>query len=214
MLLAKKLGVRGTHSLLFASSLFLIAAGAACASTPPVRLSIVAANHSGDEQDVVDRLTAQLERMPNVSLSTVNPDWYVKCAIEEVNDRRSGQIRYNGTVTVTTTDGQLVSTTSVQKYNQDFSLEGGAPLNKALVQQASRQCVEEISAKAIDPIDDAVQTEIGTRERVISASKLADQHKYDQAIVLLQQILPDSPHFKQARTLMLRYQRLKGGGHG
>jgi hypothetical protein len=174
-----------------------------------VRISVVAANDDGNEQEVADRISAELERAPNIVLSTVNPDWFVKCNIKEINDQRSGQIRYNGTVTVTTADGQTVSTTSVQKYNQDFSLQRGEPLNKALVEGAAHRCVEELSSRALDPIQDAVQTEIGTRERVLEATKLGDGGKYDQAIALLQQITPDSTHYKQVRALMTRYQRVK-----
>lgn len=215
-----KLNVRLSCSALMAALLLFGGSIPALATAPPVRISIVAANGDGNEQEAADRISAQLERLPNIVLSTVNPDWFVRCSIQEVNDRHSGQIRYNGTVTVKTTDGQVVSTTSVQKYNQDFSLHQGAPLNKALVERAARSCAEDMSTRAVDPIQDAVQTEIGTRERVIDASKLGDLGKYDQAIALLSQITPDSTHFKQVRALITRYQRAQlthshhpGAGH-
>jgi hypothetical protein len=195
--------------VLVLSLLSLVGASPVWAAVPPVRISIVAANGDGNEQDVADRISGQLEQMPNVVLSTVNPDWFVKCAIRELNDQHSGQIKYNGTVTVVTADGQTVSTTSVQKYNQDFSLHHNEPLNKALVDGAIHKCVEEMSSRAIDPIEDAIQTEIGTRERVLDATKLGDVGQYDKAIEKLQGITPDSTHFKQVRALMAKYQRMK-----
>jgi hypothetical protein len=187
---------------------------AAIAQAPKVRISVVAAGGSGIEQDAADRISGQLEAQPDVILSTVNPDWTVSCKVQEVNDQYSGQIRYNGTVTIRTNDGQVVSTVSAQKYKQDFSMRRGEPLNKALVEGAARECAEEISARAVPPIEQAVLTEMDTRERVINASKLGDQGKYDQAIALLQRISPDSTHFRQVRALMTRYERAKGGHHG
>jgi hypothetical protein len=196
-------------SLIATSLIFSCGAISAYANIPPVRISVVAANGDGNEQQVVDRIIAELERSPDIIVSTINSDWFVKCSIKEINDQRSGQIRYNGTVTVTTADGQTINTTSVQKYNQDFSLQREEPLNKALVEGAAHRCVDEMSSRALEPIEDAVHTEMRTREMVLKATKLGDGGEYDQAIALLQQITPDSTHYWQVRALITRYRQAK-----
>src|ERR1700722_10610840 len=113
---------------LFLSLLLFSSAQAA----PPVRIAVVPGGGSGQEQEVVDQISNRLQEMQQtVALSTVNPDWYVVCNIKENTDQVSGQIRYNGTVIIkTNTDpATILGTVAVQKYNQDFSLQPGAPLN-------------------------------------------------------------------------------------
>ncbi len=189
-------------SILAAWTLCITTAGA---DSPPVRIAVVPAGGSGIEQDVVDRISNQLESIDHVSVSTVNPDWYVVCNIQERMDQMSGQIRYNGTVTVKTIDGQVISNVAVQKYNQDFSLTPGAPLNKALVDGAAREVISGMAERALGPIEQAVQTEVDTRNRVGSAIELAQQDKFDEAMSNLSVVTPDSPHFKQVRALMAQF---------
>lgn len=172
------------------------------AAPPPVRIGVVPGGGSGIEQDIVDRISGQLQDNPNVALSTVNPDWYVVCNIVQNLDQGSGQIRYNGTVTVKTVDGQVISTTAVQKYNQDFSLSPGTPLNKALVDGAARDVIGALSERAMPPILQAIDTEMETRARMIKATILGDQDKYDEAIELVHPISPETPHFQRVRTLL------------
>ena len=175
-------------------------------NAPPVRIAVVPAGGSGIEQEAVDRISSQLQDLKDVVISTVNPDWYVVCNIQENTNQMSGQIRYNGTVTVKTTDGQVVSSIAVQKYNQDFSLSPGAPLNKKLVDGAARDVIGGMSERAIGPLQQAVQTEMDTREHVIKAGQDADGDKYDEAIGLLAQVTPDSTHFKQVRAMIMQFQ--------
>lgn len=186
-------------SLLLACTLNILPASA---DAPPVRIGVVPAGGSGIEQEVVDRLTAQLESTNNVVVSTVNPDWYVVCNIKENMDQMSGQIRYNGTVTVKTTDGQVISNVAVQKYNQDFSLQPGAQLNKALVDGAARDVISGMAERAIGPIQQAVEVEMDTRNRVMAAMQLANEEKFDEAIQALGPITPDTTHFGQVQGMM------------
>ncbi|MDR3612320.1 MAG: hypothetical protein P4L53_02065 [Candidatus Obscuribacterales bacterium] len=186
---------------------------AAEAAAPPVRIAVVPGGGSGMEQDVVDRISSQLQSNEQIVLSTVNADWYVVCNVKENIDQASGQIRYNGTVLVKTTDGQVIGTYAVQKYNQDFSLSPGAPLNKALVDGAARDVIGALAQRAIAPIQQAVVVEMETRERVMQAGELASQDKYDDAIGLLSPITPDTAHFgrvqKMMQTLVMEQQSLK-----
>jgi hypothetical protein len=154
---------------------------------------------SGIEQEIVDHISRQFDGDPSVVLSTVNPDWYVLCNIHEINDQMSGQIRYNGTVTIKTGDGQVVSTVAVQKYNQDFSLQPGAPLNKKLVDGAAREVISGISDRAVEQIKQAVAVELQTREQIIQAEALANEDKYAEAVDTLGKIGPDTVHFKQVQ---------------
>lgn len=188
--------------LLVISLCFSLAANAA----PPVRIAVVPAGGSGMEQDAVDRISNALSELSDVSISTVNPDWYVVCNIQEHIDQVSGQIRYNGTVTVKTTDGQVISNVAVQKYNQDFSLSPGAPLNKKLVDSAARDVISGMSERIVGPLQQAVQVEMETRDRMIQATSLGDQDKYDDAIALLRPISPETPHFAGVRKLIADLQ--------
>ncbi|HEY9717490.1 MAG TPA: hypothetical protein V6C69_08475 [Trichormus sp.] len=178
----------------------------ALGNAPPVRIAVVPAGGSGIEQEAVDRISSQLQDMQNVVISTVNPDWYVVCNIQENTNQMSGAIRYNGTVTVKTTDGQVVSNIAVQKYNQDFSLEAGTPLNKKLVDNAARDVIGGMSDRAMGPLQQAIQTEMDTREKVISASEDGDKDQYNEAIGLLAQITPDSTHFKQVHGMIMQFE--------
>ncbi len=174
----------------------------ALASVPPVRIAVVCGGGSGIEQSIVDKINMRLETNRNVSISTVNPDWYVVCNIKEFMDQMSGQIRYNGTVLVKTTGGQVLSSIAVQQYKQDFSLTPGAPLNKALVDSAAREVIHGAAERALRGIERAVDVEIDTREKIVKAQIMADSEEYDAAINSLRMVSPDSPHFKNARDLM------------
>lgn len=185
---------------------FTVLAAIPCLAAAPVRIAIVQGGGSGIEQDVVDRLTGQLQNMEDVVISTVNPDWYVVCNIQEKIDQLSGQVRYNGNVIVKTTDGQVLGTYAVQKYNQDFSLTPGASVNKALVDGAARDVINQLVNRVLPPIQQAVQIEIETRERVARANELAAQDKYEDALSLLEPITPDTPHFKQVEKIEQQFQ--------
>ena len=175
-------------------------------AAPPVRLAVMPAGGSGIEQEIVDRISSQFEGDPSVVLSTVNPDWYVLCNIHESNDQVSGQIRYNGTVTIKTGDGQVVSTVAVQKYNQDFSLQPGAPLNKKLVDSAARDVINAISERAVNQLKDAIQTELQSRDQIIKAEALASNDKYDEAIAILSNIGPETVHYKAVQKRLAQFQ--------
>lgn len=178
-------------------------------AAPPVRLAVMPGGGSGIEQEIVDHISGQFEGDPSVVISTVNPDWYVICNVKENLDQMSGQIRYNGTVTIKTGDGQVVSTDAVQKYNQDFSLQPGAPLNKKLVDNAARDVINGISERAVYKIRQAVETELRTRDAVIKAEGLASQDKYDEAVAVLGGLGPETVHFRAAQKRMAQFQMEK-----
>lgn len=191
--------------LVLAASVTLAFATAALAA-PPVRIAVVAGSGSGIEQEIVDRVTNSLLNLSDVVVSTVNPDWYVVCNINENLDQGSGSIRYNGSIIVKTAGGQVLNTVAVQKYNQDFSLSGGAQLNKKLVDNAARDVINSSANRVVGPIQQAVIVEMQTRDRIIQAQELADQDKYADAIDLLQPITPDTTHFKDVRDLIDEFQ--------
>jgi hypothetical protein len=178
-------------------------------AAPPVRIAVVPGGGSGQEQTAADQIAAGLDGNPNVVLSTVNPDWYVVCNIVEQTDIVSGNVKVNGSVLIKTTDGQVVNTVSVQTNKQDFSLQPGAPLNKAMVDSAVREVAAGMAQRAINPIQDAVTIEINTRDRIIGAETLADKDQYDEAISALLPISPDTPHFKAVRALIDDFQMEK-----
>ena len=192
-------------TLLMLSTVFSLQSFAQGAA-PPVRIAVVPGGGSGMEQDVVDRISNALQNNDGIALSTVNPDWYVVCNIKENIDQASGAIRYNGTVLVKTTDGQVIGTYAVQKYNQDFSLSPGAAPNKALVDGAARDVISGLAQRAIAPIQQAVIVEMETRERVVQAQELASQDKYDEAIELLGPITPDTAHFGRVQKTLQLFQ--------
>jgi hypothetical protein len=176
----------------------------AFAAVPPVRMSVTPGGQSGIEQEVCDRLSMGLSNAQDIVISTVNPDWFITCTIVEKNDQVTGQIRYNGTVTVKTRDGQVITTSSVQKYNQDYVVPG-QQLNKRLVENAARDVIQAVTDRSLPPIQQAVEIEIETRKRIIEAEMKAEDDKYDEATAVLRAIGPDSPRFKAVRALMDEY---------
>lgn len=175
-------------------------------AAPPVRIAVVAGSGSGIEQEIVDRVTNSITALSDVEVSQVNPDWYVICNIHENLDQVSGAIRYNGSIIFKTAGGQVLNTVAVQKYNQDFSLSGGAPLNKKLVDNAARDVINSSANRIVGPIQQAVIVEMQTRDRIIQAEDLAEQDKYADAIDLLQPITPETTHFKDVRDLIDQFQ--------
>jgi len=188
--------------------LFLLGPRQAFAA-PPVRVALMPAGGSGIEQEIIDHIATKLEGDAQVVLSTVNPDWYVLCKIHEINDQVSGQIRYNGTVTIKTQDGQVVSTVAVQKYNQDFSLQPGAPLNKRLVDSAAQEVITAISDRVVAQLKEAVETELSTRDKIIKAQSFADDDKYDLAIENLATIGPETVHFQAVQKRIAQFKMEK-----
>lgn len=174
-----------------------------CQAVPrPVRLAITAATGSGTEQRVVDSITTRLQENPYIVISTVNPDWYVSCRVDDNTDFASMTVRVNGTVTIKTAkDGAVINTISSQANKQDFSASGAAPLNKALVTSAMREVTQELSQRSIQPIEQAVVTEIDAREKIEKAKSLAHEEKYDEALETVMMITRDSPHFWPAHAL-------------
>jgi hypothetical protein len=184
----------------------LCASVSAAFAAPPVRIAVVCGGGSGIEQEIVDRISGNLQNINDVVLSTVNPDWYVVCNIHENIDQASGAVRYNGNVLVKTTTGQVINTVAVQKYNQDFSLSPGAPLNKKLVDNAARDVISSAAERVVGPLQQAIMVEMETRDRIIKATNLADQDNYAAALELLTPITPDTPHFKDVRDLIEEFQ--------
>lgn len=175
----------------------------AVAAAPPVRIAVVTGGGSGIEQEIVDKISNEIQNNPNVSISTVNPDWFVVCNVKEFMDQMSGQIRYNGNVIIKTAGkGQIIDTVAVQKYNQDYSVTPGAPLNKVLVDRAAKEATSAAASRTIPAIERAVATEMETREKIIRAQIMAEEEQYDGAINSLRLVSPDSPHFENARDLM------------
>ncbi|MBY0356625.1 MAG: hypothetical protein K2W82_01380 [Candidatus Obscuribacterales bacterium] len=177
----------------------------AAIAAPPVRVAVVPGNGSGMEQEVVDRITSDLQGNPNVSLSTVNPDWFVQCNIVDRTDTAGGSVRVNGTVVIKTLNGHVLNTVSMQTNKQDFSLQPGTPVNKRLFDNAAREVVQGIVDRARQPLATAVDLEMTTRDQLIKAQSLADQDKYDEAIQTLTTVSQDSPHFQDARKLIAIY---------
>ncbi len=197
------------YSFLLAALCAVTSSLSALAAAPPVRIAVVTGGGSGIEQEIVDNITNQIQNNPNVSVSTVNPDWYVVCNIKEMMDQMSGQIRYNGSVLIKTTAGHIISSIAVQKYNQDFSLTPGTPLNKALVDRAAKEATQGAAGRAVPAIEQAVQVEMDTREKIIQAQIVAEQEDYDRAINSLRLVTPDSPHFQNVRDLMAEFSMEK-----
>lgn len=197
-------------AMLAASFLLMLVFSPAAQAAPPVRIAVVPGGGSGQEQEVVDRISDRLQEMQaQVALGTVNPDWYVVCNIKENLDQVSGQIHYNGTVIIkTNTDpATILGTVAVQKYNQDFSLQPGAPLNKKLVDGAVRQVIAGLADRAMRPLQQAIEVEMETRDRMIKATELAQNDKYQDALDLLRPISPETPHFKQVRQMVAKYEQ-------
>lgn len=174
----------------------------AAIAAPPIRVAVVPGSGSGMEQEVVDRITADLQSNPNVSLSTVNPDWFVQCNIIDRTDTAGGSVRVNGTVVIKTLNGHVLNTVSMQTNKQDFSLQPGTPVNKRLFDNAAREVVQGVVDRARQPLAAAIDLEITTRDQLMKAQSLADQDQYDEAMQTLAGVSQDSPHFQDARKLI------------
>jgi hypothetical protein len=203
-------------SVFFCAALGLLQLQQQVMAASPVRLAITANSGSGIEQDIVDYISNQFSNDPNVVISTVNPDWYVLCNMSGNENRFTGEIHSNGTVTVKTADGQIISTVSGQKYNQDYSSQlgkpgnwQGAPLNKQLVESASREVVNSLGERATAKIKDAVQVEIQARDQIAQAESLSKNNKYDEAITVLKKLGPDTVHFKAVQKQIVQLQAKK-----
>ena len=193
------------HSHLIAQG----AAGSSSQQAAPVRIAIVTGSNSGKEQAVVDALTAQLQDITDIRISTVNPDWYVVCNINENADRGAEQIKLNGAVTVKTAAGQVLNKVAIEKSGQDFSLQPYAPINRSLVEKTAQLVVQGLVERAIGPIEQAVELEIDTRGRLIQATALEKQHSYDDALEILRAISADTPHYQGALKQINRIEAEK-----
>lgn len=180
------------------------------AEVPTVRVAVVPGGGSGMEQEVVDGINNQLAGNSKVALSTVNPDWYAICNILDKTDIAGQNVRVNGTVTIKTTDGHVVDTVSTMVNKQDFSLTPGTPVNRVLVDRAVREVIQALVERSVPKINNAVEIEMATREKVVSAYRLADQGRVAEAVALLNQIPADSPQFRRARRVIAELQR-RGG---
>ncbi|MBX9688952.1 MAG: hypothetical protein K2X27_19750 [Candidatus Obscuribacterales bacterium] len=178
----------------------------AFADAPPVRIAVVPGGGSGMEQDVVDRISNELGSNPNVKVSTVNPDWFVQCNIFDRNDTAGGSVRVNGTVVIKTVDGHVLNTVSMQTNKQDFSLTPGFPVNKALAMKGVTEVISGLVDRARQPLADAVEIEMQTREKLMTAQSLGDEDKYAEGLRVLMSVTQDSPHFSGARKMMEEFQ--------
>lgn len=203
MLSPKKLILAAFASLALMSNLFL---SAAFAAAPPVRIAVVPGGGSGMEQEVVDRITAELQGNPNAAVSTVNPDWFVQCNILDKNDTMGASVRVNGTIVIKTVDGHVLNTVSMQTNKQDFSLTPGMPVNKALFDRGVREVIGGLVDRARQPLASAIEIEMQVRDKLMNAQNLGDEDKYEDAIQILMSINPDTPHFTGARKLIAEFQ--------
>jgi hypothetical protein len=78
-----------------------------------------------------------------------------------------------------------------------------------MVDSAVREVASGMASRALGPIQDAVNIEIATRDRIITAETLADKDQYDEAISTLLPVSPDTPHFKAVRALIDELQMEK-----
>ena len=175
-------------------------------SAPPVRIAVIPGGGSGMEQEVVDRITADLQENPNVKVSTVNPDWFVQCNIFDRTDTSAASVRANGTVVIKTVDNHILNTVSVQTNKQDFSLTPGMPVNKALFDKGVREVIQSLVDRARQPLCQAIDVEMDTREKLMKAQTLGDEDKYPEGLQVLMTVTQDSPHFSGARKMMDEFQ--------
>ncbi len=175
-------------------------------TAPPVRIAVIPGGGSGMEQDVVDRISSELQSNPHVKISTVNPDWYVECSIFDRTDTGGGSVRVNGTVTIKTLDKHVLNTVSVQTNKQDFSLTPGMPVNKALQDRGAREVIASLVDRARQPLSDAIDIEMETRSKLMQAQMLGDDDKFNDGLQILMTVTQDSPHFEGARKLMSEFQ--------
>ncbi len=192
--------------VLAAISFMVAFAVQALAEVPPVRIAVVPGGGSGMEQEVVDQISRDLQMNPKVKVSTVNPDWFVTCNILDRNDTVGQSVRVNGTVVIKTLDGHVVNTVSMQTNKQDFSLTPGMPVNKALANKGVGEVIVGLVQRIRQPLAEAVDVEIETREKLIKAQNLGDEDKYQEGIDILLSVSQDSPHFTGARKLMDEFQ--------
>ena len=176
------------------------------AAPPPVRIAVVPGGGSGMEQEVVDRISAELSGNPGAVISTVNPDWFVQCNILDKNDTMGGSVRVNGTVVIKTLDGHILNTVSMQTNKQDFSLTPGMPVNKALANKGVAEVISGLVDRSRQPLAAAIETEMQVREKLMNAQTLGDEDKYEEALQILMSISPDTPHFAGARKLIAEFQ--------
>lgn len=196
--------VSTTFAKSLSSVIILLAtcATAAFADPPPVRIAVVPGGGSGMEQDVVDRISTELQSNPQAKVSTVNPDWFVQCNILDRNDTVGASVRVNGTVVIKTVDGHILNTVSMQTNKQDFSLTPGTPVNKALFDRGVREVIQGLVDRARQPLAEAIEIEMQTRDKLMKAQNLGDEDKYEEGLQILMTVSQDSPHFTGARKLM------------
>ena len=176
------------------------------AGPPPVRIAVIPGGGSGMEQDVVDRITNELQANPHVRVSTVNPDWFVQCNIFDRTDTGAASVRTNGTVVLKTLDKHILNTVSVQTNKQDFSVTPGMPVNKALFDRSVREVIESLVDRARQPLQEAIDIEMETREKLMHAQAMGDDDRYADALQILMSVSQDSPHFTGARKMMDEFQ--------
>lgn len=179
------------------------------AGPPPVRIAVVAGGGSGMEQDVVDRISSELQNNPSCTVSTVNPDWFVQCNIMDKTDTVGGSVRVNGTVVIKTTAGHVLNTVSIQTNKQDFSLTPGMPVNKALQDRGAREVIGSLVDRARQPLADAIGLEMEVRQKLLTAQNLGDEDRYDEGLQILMAIPADSPHFQPARKMIAKFNMEK-----
>lgn len=181
-------------------------ATAAFAEVPAVRIAVVPGGGSGMEQEVVDRVSADLQSNSKAKVSTVNPDWFVQCNIFDRTDTPGATVRVNGTVVIKTSDGHILNTVSMQTNKQDFSLSPGMPVNKALANKGVAEVINGLVDRIRQPLAEAIDIEIDTRQKLVDAQNLADEDKFQEAIQKLMTVTQDSPHFSGARKLLEIFQ--------
>ncbi len=204
--LSSSLSPRSIPKLLLGLAFIYNLATAAFAEVPAVRIAVVPGGGSGMEQEVVDRISADLQTNSKAKVSTVNPDWFVQCNIFDRTDTPGASVRVNGTVVIKTPDGHILNTVSMQTNKQDFSLSPGMPVNKALANKGVAEVINGLVDRVRQPLAEAIDIEIDTREKLVTAQTLADEDKFQEAIQKLTTVTQDSPHFSGARKLLEIFQ--------
>lgn len=176
--------------------------------TTSVRLSIVAGSSSGMEQEVIDRLSDQLSTVPNLIISTLNPDWIGTVSLVQSSDTVASGVRANGTLTIKTKDGQVIHTVSVQTNKQDFNLHPGvpSPVNNVLVDKAVHEVADLLVDRSSNEIKDAVALEIETRGKLNDAKHLGEQDKYAEALDIINSVTADTPHYQECQQLKGQFE--------
>ena len=131
----------------------------------------------------------------------------MSCRIEDHTDIVALTVRVNGTVTIrTVAEGCVLNTISAQANKQDYSTGGPSPLNKSLVESATREVLGQLCQRAVQPIEDAVVGEMFTREKIVKAEGFLRQDKYEDALSALMTITRDSPHYSCLPPFAEQYQ--------